>query len=290
MANRSDNFSGSGTLNGRTPSDGLSPWTSSYSDMTISGGKATPAGNSFSLFELDAGVADGTTAVTIATPTTTAATFWNGLYFRGDAAFANGFVFFLNTDGAQLHRLVSGGLTQIGSTNASFPSTSAPFTLSVVTSGTSLICKVGGSTAFSVTDSASQTNTRFGLLAHNDPASGFSNFSFIDGQVASLAAGSISSASAVSATSVTASAASGGTAPYTYQWYGSQSSGFTPGAGNLLAGQTGQNLSGYPAAAGSTWYFIRKATDSASATALTPEYTYSAASGSGSGGRMIIGG
>lgn len=41
---------------------------------------------------------------------------------------------------------------------------------------------------------------------------------------------------------LTSAAATGGAAPYTYQWYRSTTPGFTPGAGNLLAGQTSLTL------------------------------------------------
>lgn len=37
---------------------------------------------------------------------------------------------------------------------------------------------------------------------------------------------------------LSATAATGGTGPYTYQWYRSTTSGFTPGVGNLIAGAT----------------------------------------------------
>jgi hypothetical protein len=52
----------------------------------------------------------------------------------------------------------------------------------------------------------------------------------------------------VTATTITASAtaASGTTGPYTNQWYASTVSGFTPGAGNIIAGATGLNLTWAP--------------------------------------------
>lgn len=42
--------------------------------------------------------------------------------------------------------------------------------------------------------------------------------------------------------SLSATATTGGTAPYTYQWYRSTTSGFSPGAGNLIAGATALTL------------------------------------------------
>src|SRR6185503_20795903 len=37
---------------------------------------------------------------------------------------------------------------------------------------------------------------------------------------------------------ITSGVATGGTGPYTYQWYRSTTTGFSPGAGNLLTGAT----------------------------------------------------
>jgi hypothetical protein len=70
----------------------------------------------------------------------------------------------------------------------------------------------------------------------------------------------------VSITSTTA--ASGGTGSLTYSWHKSQTSGFTPGAGNVLAGQTGAALTSYAAAAG-MWFYKRRATDTIAATGDT---------------------
>jgi len=41
-----------------------------------------------------------------------------------------------------------------------------------------------------------------------------------------------------STANLTATAATGGTGPYTYQWYRSTTTGFTPGAGNILIVQS----------------------------------------------------
>jgi len=59
----------------------------------------------------------------------------------------------------------------------------------------------------------------------------------------SLTAGAISQVSvSQNAASLSATAASGGTGPYTQQWYRSTTSGFTPGGGNILAGKTALTL------------------------------------------------
>ena len=67
-------------------------------------------------------------------------------------------------------------------------------------------------------------------------------------------------------------AASGGTGPYTYQWYVSTTSGFTPGAGNIYTGATGLTLNAPDLATGTTYYFKVKATDSVAATAVSGQF------------------
>ena len=108
-------------------------------------------------------------------------------------------------------------------------------------------------------------------------------------QVPSLSPGTATGSTTAISASVTATAASAGTAPYAYQWYGSTTSGFTPGAGNLLASQTSQNLASFAVSAGTTWYFVRRATDSAGspATAFTPEFAYNAPGSSGGSGLSL---
>lgn len=59
-------------------------------------------------------------------------------------------------------------------------------------------------------------------------------------------------------------AATMGTAPYTYQWYQSTTTGFTPGGGNILAGKTTLAISVSGLASGTTYYYKVVATDSAS--------------------------
>jgi hypothetical protein len=174
MANRTDDFSGSGTLNGRTPSDGGSAWVMNYDDMTISGGRAHPSGNNDVKAFLDTGVSDGTLATRVIAPNAAGTGYYTGLYFRGDSAFTGGFVFYVNSAGANLYQLGTG---TIGSANASFSATD-PMDLSVVLSGSSITCKVGGVTAFSATVSTFSSNTRMGLTTAGDSTGAFEDFTF----------------------------------------------------------------------------------------------------------------
>lgn len=68
---------------------------------------------------------------------------------------------------------------------------------------------------------------------------------------------------------LTVAAATGGTGPYTYQWYMSTVSGFVPGAGNLVAGQTALigNFSGL--IPGTSYYFSNIATDTGAGNATS---------------------
>lgn len=53
----------------------------------------------------------------------------------------------------------------------------------------------------------------------------------------------------------------GGTGPYTYQWYRSTTTGFTPGAGSLLAGQTALTLADSGLAGATAYYYKVIVTD-----------------------------
>lgn len=72
----------------------------------------------------------------------------------------------------------------------------------------------------------------------------------------------------VSVTSTTANlssaVATGGTAPYTYQWYRSTTSSFSPGAGNIIAGATSLTLADTGLIPNTLYYYKVVATDSGS--------------------------
>ena len=60
---------------------------------------------------------------------------------------------------------------------------------------------------------------------------------------------------------LSSAAASGGVGPYTYQWYRSTTSGFTPGAGSLISGATSLALSDSGLLPGVIYYYEVVATD-----------------------------
>jgi hypothetical protein len=82
-----------------------------------------------------------------------------------------------------------------------------------------------------------------------------------------LTAGVISLISVSDTTAnLSATAATLGTGPYTYQWYRSTASGFTPGGGNLIAGATALTLADTGLIPNTTYYYKVVATDSVAAT------------------------
>lgn len=88
-----------------------------------------------------------------------------------------------------------------------------------------------------------------------------------------LTAGAISLVSKDSVSAqLSATAASGGTGPYTYQWYKSLTSGFTPGGGNIIAGATALTLNDTGLIPGTQYYYKVVATDTGHSND-TVEYT-----------------
>ncbi len=90
----------------------------------------------------------------------------------------------------------------------------------------------------------------------------------------SLTAGALSQVSVGSNTaSLLSAVATSGTAPYAYQWYRSTTNGFTPGAGNLIAGATSLTLNDTGLIPNVTYYYKVVVTDNVSATATSSQLT-----------------
>ena len=82
----------------------------------------------------------------------------------------------------------------------------------------------------------------------------------------SFAAGALSKTLVAATTAQLASAvATGGTGPYTYQWYKSLTTGFSPGAGNIIAGATALTLNDSGNTPGLTYFYVVVATDTGNA-------------------------
>lgn len=83
-----------------------------------------------------------------------------------------------------------------------------------------------------------------------------------------IAAGALTLVSKTDSQVVASSAvATGGTGPYTYQWYRSTTSGFTPGGGNIISGATSLSLTNSGLVPNTQYYYKVVATDSLAATA-----------------------
>lgn len=72
-----------------------------------------------------------------------------------------------------------------------------------------------------------------------------------------------------STASLLSAAASGGSGPYTYQWYRSTVNGFVPGSGNLISGATALSLADSGLVAGTTYYYVVVATDTGAGNATS---------------------
>jgi hypothetical protein len=84
-----------------------------------------------------------------------------------------------------------------------------------------------------------------------------------------LTAGTLSKVLIGQSTAVLSStAASGGTGPYTQQWYFSTTTGFTPGAGNIINGATGLTLNQSGIVPGTTYYYVVVYTDVGASTTI----------------------
>jgi hypothetical protein len=77
--------------------------------------------------------------------------------------------------------------------------------------------------------------------------------------------------------SLSSAVATGGTAPYTYQWYRSTTSGFSPGAGSLIAGATALTLNDTGLIPNTAYFYKVRATDSGSVTGDSAQLAVSTA-------------
>lgn len=66
---------------------------------------------------------------------------------------------------------------------------------------------------------------------------------------------------------LSSAAATGGTSPYTYQWYRSTTTGFVPAAGNAVSGATGLTLADSGLLPNTTYFYVVVATDTGNANA-----------------------
>ncbi len=223
MANRSDDFNRANcsdmvAAGEATPSDGGSPWVNAISSWGIFSSKAYGAGggaNTITYLDCGAGAGDGTIQMTIKSSASGAA---SGFAIR--VKISDSSCYFVKVTASQIflyyfngttETLVSGGGGSIAINDV----------LSVVFTGGTFVCKVNGTTQWTISSGASNnlTEIRHGLYAHADASTTWDDFSFVGGSPATLTQG-IPAVVSTSDTTITLLApnAVGGTSPYTYQW------------------------------------------------------------------------
>lgn len=168
------------------------------------------------------------------------------------------------TDRWSLYNFVAGVSTLLGSFNDTFTS-GRTANLKLIMNGTTISVQVDGVTVISVTDSAISGAGAPGIGWFGTTANGWS-FDNLSADQPAVIVGTITAAAEQNSAGVTAtcSAASGGTAPYTYQWY--RDANYRSGTGTAISGQTSLTLADPGPPAGGAAYWVR-ATDAASASA-----------------------
>lgn len=146
----------------------------------------------------------------------------------------------------------------------------------------------GGGGAFSPTTLALGASAQQGTFTYTPTTSGIKTLSVTNNggltnpsalsytaSAGALTLGAVTTTT-VAPTSITlACTASGGTGTLTYQWYRSTTADLTPGAGNLLAGQTALALADTGLTPNTLYFYKLRVTDSLAVTATTGQYAVS---------------
>jgi hypothetical protein len=199
----------------------------------------------------------------------------NGLQpiVRSDANAQNYYVWLLNNVGGYLqfilYKSVSGSLSSIYSsiTSQTWPSVGTALRVKVSAIGTTISAKAWFDGASEPINYQASTTDSFITAAgyagfYNSGASQYAVDNLTLFGNSSLAAGTITSSGITSSTAtLTSTAATGGTSPYTYQWYRSTSDSFVPQTANLLSGATGLTLNDTGLSTATTYYYLLVATD-----------------------------
>jgi hypothetical protein len=155
---------------------------------------------------------------------------------------------------------------------------STGITLTLTGTGTSWTSGTPGSPTFTVSagtiTAQTVTSATSATLTYNSPAASASPVTITDPSTGATASLTIATSNLANGTASTVSVgntiatvqvanATGGTPPYSYQWYRSTTSGFTPGGGNIVAGATNQTLNDTGLTNGLTYFYVNVVTDSA---------------------------
>jgi hypothetical protein len=218
--------------------------------------------------------------------------FFAGVYLRADSGLQNAYVIIPNDNGLAgfaLYKIVSGSSTNLGTYTTSGLGTigaGAMFSVRARIRGSTIYFKIWqfmnsepSAWTGSINDNSITAAGYFGFYNNNDGATSatINNVSLGD---TILSAGTSSSSSITgTAATVTNTGATGGTQPYSYQWYRSTTPGFTPGGGNLVSGATSLTLNDTGLSPSTTYYYILIATDAASATANSTQLSVTTSGG-----------
>jgi len=136
---------------------------------------------------------------------------------------------------------------------------------------------ISGATSLALNDTGLSTGTTYYYMlvaTDSNGAIAWSSQAGVTPTSGVLTSGTASSGSVGTKTgTVAVGGSSGGTTPYSYQWYRSTSSGFIPGAGNMVSGATSTTLNDTGLSPMTTYYYKCVVTDSASATATSNQVT-----------------
>jgi hypothetical protein len=211
-----------------------------------------------------------------------------GVYLRADSGLQNAYVMipeYTNLSYFSLYKIVSGSATNLGqlgpTSGLGTVGAGAKFSVRARVKSSTIYFKIWpfggtepGSWSGSISDTSITAAGYFGFYNNSNTGGNatIDNVTLDDTIVGALTAGS-SSSSGITATSATVinTGASGGTSPYSYQWYRSTTSGFTPGSGSIVSGATSLTLNDSGLSPSTTYYYVNVVTDSASATAASSQ-------------------
>lgn len=172
------------------------------------------------------------------------------------------------TDSVQIYKQVSGGFTSLASAPYTFV-INTDYEVVIEVNGTTIKGYINGVQVLSVTDSSITATGFAGIIGSATVMTNGLTSSFLaadGGYLAILGSGTATMGSNTNTqVNATVTSATGGTTPYTYQWYRSTAAAFTPGAGNILTGKTSTTLADTTAAANTIYYYKVVATDAVAA-------------------------
>jgi hypothetical protein len=217
----------------------------------------------------------------------------NGLQpiIRSDATAQNYYVWLINNNGNFvqfiLYKSVNGSLSTVydAVTSQAWPRAGVALRVKVAAVGTTISAKCWldansepGSYQASTTDSSITAAGYAGFYNAGSSQYSVDNLTLFGNS--SLSAGTVTSSGITSSTAtLTSTAATGGTSPYTYQWYRSTSNNFVPQTANLVSGAMGLTLNDTGLSAATTYYYLLVATDAAGSIVWSNQSLATTASG-----------